>query len=317
MRAASHWMNKRLGKASFAPIAACLFCCFLAIPGTWNLAHAQSPSPGAPANAISAVPLSQPGAPASPASPDATAPSTAASAPVAPASAVGSTLAAMLPHDLSLMGMFFEATFVVKAVIVGLIFASLVTWTLWLAKTLELRNARRSLQMALETLSTAASLSDIAKTGDPVVDALVREAYAELGQSAGLREEGVSDRVAARLERVQAATARRALTGTNVLATIGSSAPFVGLFGTVWGIMTAFIGISQAQTTSLMVVAPGIAEALLATAFGLIAAIPAVIIYNGFARVIAGYRGLSGDAATLVLCLAGRDLDRRGLMAAE
>jgi biopolymer transport protein ExbB len=115
---------------------------------------------------------------------------------------------------------------------------------------------------------------------------------------------------------VQAAASRRALIGTNVLATIGSSAPFVGLFGTVWGIMASFISISQAQTTNLMVVAPGIAEALLATAFGLIAAIPAGIIYNAFARIIAGHRGLFGDAATLVLCLAGRDLDRRALTAA-
>jgi biopolymer transport protein ExbB len=146
---------------------------------------------------------------------------------------------------------------------------------------------------------------------------LLLEATLELAQSSGLPEANVSGRIAARLERVQAAAARRALVGTNVLATIGSSAPFVGLFGTVWGIMASFIGISQAQTTNLMVVAPGIAEALLATAFGLIAAIPAGVIYNAFARIIAGQRGLFGDAATLVLCMAGRDLDRRATMAAS
>ena len=84
--------------------------------------------------------------------------------------------------------------------------------------------------------------------------------------------------------------------GTGLLATIGSTAPFVGLFGTVWGIMNSFIGISKAQTTNLAVVAPGIAEALLATAIGLFAAIPAVIIYNQFARWIGGYKGLLGDA---------------------
>jgi biopolymer transport protein ExbB len=98
--------------------------------------------------------------------------------------------------------------------------------------------------------------------------------------------------------------------GTGLLATIGATAPFVGLFGTVWGIMNSFIGISKAQTTNLAVVAPGIAEALLATAVGLFAAIPAVVIYNHFARAIAGYRALVGDAAAEVLRLVSRDLDR-------
>ena len=98
--------------------------------------------------------------------------------------------------------------------------------------------------------------------------------------------------------------------GTGVLATIGAIAPFVGLFGTVWGIMNSFIGISKSQTTNLAVVAPGIAEALLATAFGLAAAIPAVVIYNVFARQIAGYRALLGDASAEVLRIVGRDLDR-------
>ena len=98
--------------------------------------------------------------------------------------------------------------------------------------------------------------------------------------------------------------------GTGVLATIGATAPFVGLFGTVWGIMNSFIGISKAQTTNLAVVAPGIAEALLATAIGLFAAIPAVIIYNQFARSLGRYRALVGDASAEVLNLVSRDLDR-------
>ena len=96
-----------------------------------------------------------------------------------------------------------------------------------------------------------------------------------------------------------------------MLATIGATAPFVGLFGTVWGIMNSFIGISKSQTTNLAVVAPGIAEALLATALGLVAAIPAVVIYNVFARSIAGYRALLGDASAEVMRLVSRDLDRR------
>lgn len=98
-----------------------------------------------------------------------------------------------------------------------------------------------------------------------------------------------------------------------VLATIGAVAPFVGLFGTVWGIMDSFIGISKTNTTNLAVVAPGIAEALLATAMGLIAAIPAVVMYNAFARAITSYRAMLGDAAAEVLRHLSRDLDREAL----
>ena len=101
--------------------------------------------------------------------------------------------------------------------------------------------------------------------------------------------------------------------GTGLLATIGSTAPFVGLFGTVWGIMNSFIGISVAKTTNLAVVAPGIAEALLATAIGLVAAIPAVIIYNVFSRSITGHRALLSDASALALQHLSRDLDRRDM----
>src|SRR5262249_21845035 len=129
---------------------------------------------------------------------------------------------------------------------------------------------------------------------------------ADLGEGAGTR-----DRAASRLERIEAARGRLMMRGTGVLATIGATAPFVGLFGTVWGIMNSFIGISKAQTTNLAVVAPGIAEALLATAFGLVAAIPAVVIYNVFSRQIAAYRGLLGDASAEIERLVSRDLDRR------
>ncbi|MCY1507996.1 Biopolymer transport protein ExbB [compost metagenome] len=97
--------------------------------------------------------------------------------------------------------------------------------------------------------------------------------------------------------------------GTGPLATIGSTAPFVGLFGTVWGIMNSFIGIAKSQTTNLAVVAPGIAEALLATALGLVAAIPAVVIYNVFARSITGYKAQVADCSAQVLLLLSRDLD--------
>ena len=109
------------------------------------------------------------------------------------------------------------------------------------------------------------------------------------------------------------AAGRKISRGTGVLATIGATAPFVGLFGTVWGIMDSFIGISKAHTTNLAVVAPGIAEALLATALGLVAAIPAVVIYNVLARSTAHYRALIGDASAWVMNLASCDLDRAKL----
>ena len=139
---------------------------------------------------------------------------------------------------------------------------------------------------------------------------LVHDALEEMRLSANSREkEGIKERVSFRLERLVAACGRNMSSGTGVLATIGSTAPFVGLFGTVWGIMNSFIGIAKTQTTNLAVVAPGIAEALLATALGLVAAIPAVVIYNVFARSIAGYKAQVSDASAEVLLLVSRDLD--------
>ncbi len=121
----------------------------------------------------------------------------------------------------------------------------------------------------------------------------------------------MKERVSSILGRIEAYAGRRMMRGTGALATIGSVGPFVGLFGTVWGIMNSFIGISKSQTTNLAVVAPGIAEALLATAIGLVAAIPAVVIYNMFSRSITGYRQLLADAAAGVERLVSRDLDFR------
>src|SRR5437764_1387628 len=118
----------------------------------------------------------------------------------------------------------------------------------------------------------------------------MQSAANEIRLSANLRGDGLKERIAWQSERVEMAAGRKISRGTGVLATIGATAPFVGLFGTVWGIMDSFIGISKSHTTNLAVVAPGIAEALLATALGLAAAIPAVVIYNMFARWIAGYR---------------------------
>jgi biopolymer transport protein ExbB len=155
------------------------------------------------------------------------------------------------------------------------------------------------------------------RNGGDAVAQIVQSAAREQHLSGDVFDDGFKERIALRLERVESAMSRRIARGTGVLATIGATAPFVGLFGTVWGIMNSFIGISEAHTTNLAVVAPGIAEALLATALGLVAAIPAVVIYNHLARSIAAYRALLGDASAQVLLLISREGDRRGLRGAR
>lgn len=215
----------------------------------------------------------------------------------------------LLPHNLSPWGMFLNADIVVKAVMIGLAFASLVTWTVWLSKTVELQAAKRLARRRLVMLERGGSLSDAARACEKKRDAvaqLILSTSREAELSGGIVDDGFKDRVALRLERVEAAMARSLSRGVGVLATIGATAPFVGLFGTVWGIMNSFIGISESHTTNLAVVAPGIAEALLATAFGLVAAIPAVVIYNHLARVISGYRTLLGDASAQLLLVISR-----------
>jgi biopolymer transport protein ExbB len=221
--------------------------------------------------------------------------------------------AAVLPRDLSPWGMFLNADIVVKLVMIGLIFASLVTWTVWLAKNWELWRASKNARAALHVLNESRSLSEAnSRLGAraEAVPRLLRTAVQEVQLSADCDPDGLKERVAWLLERVEAGVSRRIGRGMGLLASIGATAPFVGLFGTVWGIMNSFIGISNAHTTNLAVVAPGIAEALLATALGLFAAIPAVVIYNVFSRQIGGYRALLADGSALVMRLVSRDLDR-------
>jgi biopolymer transport protein ExbB len=211
---------------------------------------------------------------------------------------------AALPRDLSVWGMFQQADTIVRAVMIGLAFASVMTWTVFLAKTLEIESAVRRQRRTLATLEEVDSL------GAAPRGVLVNAATAEIKKSAKVisDRESAKERVAMRLERLEAALGRRMLRGTGILATIGATAPFVGLFGTVWGIMNSFIGISKSHTTNLAVVAPGIAEALLATALGLVAAIPAVVIYNHLARRTAVYRALIADSSSAVLRVVSRDL---------
>ncbi|PWB30314.1 tonB-system energizer ExbB [Pseudomonas sp. SDI] len=220
-----------------------------------------------------------------------------------------------MAHDLSPWGMYQNADVIVKAVMIGLAIASIITWTIWIAKGFELLAAKRRLRTEIAQLKKATTLKEAAasaNTPGTLAHLLVSDAQEEMHLSANARErEGIKERVSFRLERLVAASGRTMSSGTGVLATIGSTAPFVGLFGTVWGIMNSFIGIAKTQTTNLAVVAPGIAEALLATALGLVAAIPAVVIYNVFARSIAGYKAQVSDASAQVLLLVSRDLDHQ------
>ncbi|MBG0508165.1 tonB-system energizer ExbB [Agrobacterium sp. MOPV5] len=223
-----------------------------------------------------------------------------------------------IPHNLSPWGMFMAADWVVKGVMIGLAFASLVTWTVWVAKSIELAGARVRAGSTLKVIRKAKTLTEateaVEKKGGPAA-LMLRMATHEMQLSDAVVEHtdggGIKERVSSALSRIETHAGRRMSRGTGVLATIGSTAPFVGLFGTVWGIMNSFISISESQTTNLAVVAPGIAEALLATAIGLVAAIPAVVIYNVFARSITGYRHLLADAAAGVERLVSRDLDFR------
>ena len=277
----------------------------------------------APSGNASSAPAAQPTAPApqpTAAPAQATAPNSETSlnkpAP-ATAAAGGPTIGITdLPQDLSPWGMFIHADTIVKAVMIGLAIASLVTWTVWVAKSIELFGARAAVRRALRVLMDSATLAQaheqLRNATGPVAH-LMQAAASEIRFSANLRADGLKERIAWQLERIEMAAGRKISRGTGVLATIGATAPFVGLFGTVWGIMDSFIGISKAHTTNLAVVAPGIAEALLATALGLVAAIPAVMIYNVLARSTTHYRALIGDASAQVMKLVSRDLDRAKL----
>lgn len=225
--------------------------------------------------------------------------------------------AGVLPQHLSVGGMFLAADWVVKAVMIGLVLASIITWAVLVGKHLELLRLRNTAEALHNTLSAASSLADL--PADARSHMLVAEAHAEITQSAAALGdgEGLKERLVSRFDRFEAKQARQLTRGVTILATIGATAPFVGLFGTVWGIMNAFIGIAEMQTTNLAVVAPGIAEALLATALGLVAAIPAVVIYNHFARAIAAHRAVIADSSAALLRLVSRDLSRGTLAASR
>ncbi len=260
---------------------------------------ASAQQPATPAQAVQSSP-SAPQAPSLPAA--------------AAAESAATKLTISVPREMSPWSMFRSADVVVQAVMIGLAFASLMTWTIFIAKMIELSVVQQKVRSALKKISEARSLAEAqfalgSKEG--TLPSLLAACMREARLSAGISSDGgIKERAASSCAEIVRAEARRVRLGMGVLATIGATSPFVGLFGTVWGIMNSFIGISRAQTTNLAVVAPGIAEALLATAIGLVAAIPAVIIYNHFARVTKGYLELVNRASGAAARLLSRDLDR-------
>ncbi|MBU2887440.1 tonB-system energizer ExbB [Gilvimarinus agarilyticus] len=219
--------------------------------------------------------------------------------------------AAEVPHDLSPLGMYLQADWVVKTVMLGLLLASFLTWIIAFLKFFQLFRAKREIKEALAQMINRNTLPlsvDVLEAG--VGKTFLSAAIDEINTSHGLAAMGTKERLGYRFARLETEVGRWIASGTGVLATIGSTAPFIGLFGTVWGIMNSFIGISKAQTTDLAVVAPGIAEALLATGMGLVAAIPAVMIYNTLSRQIAHYRTHVGGFAHEIMRLVSLHIDR-------
>lgn len=196
-----------------------------------------------------------------------------------PAEVAAAEIAAAAPaHDLTFLGLFLMADPIVKGVMIALALASLVCWTVILEKGVRFAALRRQARRFAEAVAGGAASADAL----PRVPARIAAAGLEAS-----RDQDASESRAERRERIERAMRgalsvelRRLQPGLPFLATTSSAAPFIGLFGTVWGIMNAFSAIAETQDTSLSVVAPGIAEALLATAIGLVAAIPAVIAYN-------------------------------------
>ncbi|WP_338679462.1 tonB-system energizer ExbB [Janthinobacterium sp. TB1-E2] len=222
--------------------------------------------------------------------------------------------ASTLPHDMSPLGMFFAADQVVKSVLIGLLVAALATWVVLLVKGASLLQARRTAAQAVAVLKTATSLPDAAakSRASVLVQQLLDDVQQELNLShASAPATALKERAGFRQEQWIAHNIRSMTQGIGLLASIGAVAPFVGLFGTVWGIMNSFIDIAVSQSTNLATVAPGIAEALLATALGLVAAIPAVVIYNVLSRGINQYKAQLRAASAQVLLMLSRDLDAR------
>ena len=210
--------------------------------------------------------------------------------------------------------MFLAADIVVKGVMVGLAAASFLVWSVWLAKLVQLHLGRRKLAADLRSIaakSTLASAVGSLRDRDSLALAMLEAAFREKQTSGGYLSPTSLDRIRSRLSEIEMQLARQIRSGMSFLASVAATAPFIGLFGTVWGIMNSFIGISISQTTNLAVVAPGIAEALLATAIGLVAAIPAVILYNHLGKGVGTLRRLARETKGEVERIASREMDEQ------
>ena len=221
------------------------------------------------------------------------------------------TLALAQDMGMSMWGMFAQATFIVKLVMLMLILASFWAWSIIVQKHIMYRKARTEAETFDRKFWSGEPLDELFEQIGTDPDGQSQRIFAS-GMMEWRRSHrtdgGMIAGATARIDRsmdVAIAKETEAMqSGLPVLATVGSTAPFVGLFGTVWGIMHAFIGIAASQNTSLAVVAPGIAEALLATALGLLAAIPAVVFYNKLSadsdRIVAGYEAFADEFATIL-----------------
>jgi TolQ protein len=211
-------------------------------------------------------------------------------------------------RDLSILGLFQHADIVVKSIMIGLLVASVVSWALIFEKVYRVWRLKRE----ADEIEAAAATGALAapRRNDGLVNAITSAAQTEWTE--GTRSAGDGE-VRDRLEQAMRAALRRELKGIEkglpFLATLGSAAPFIGLFCTVWGIMNAFTAIAQSKDTSLAVVAPGIAEALFATAVGLAAAIPAVIAYNQFTVAL----GRASEKVTPAISSLARSMARHGI----
>ena len=300
----------------------------LALAGALALLTA-APALAQEAQTPAAATASAPGATgAAPAGDTAAAPATTADAVAAPASGeageeTGEAGEGSGGNHITPVAMFMEADWVVKAVMSGLILASIFSWTLLIIKIIEFAGLNKTSTRFLEAFRGARSIQDMGRIatseefeGNPMADMAAAAAQeVELSRQAGLNvsgehRESTIARAQAAVGAVQSGLAKRLSGGMQFLASVGSSGPFIGLFGTVWGIMNSFIGIAESNTTNLAVVAPGIAEALLATGIGLFAAIPSVIFYNYFQTRIAAFgTRTEGFVAELMNALS-RQLDK-------
>jgi biopolymer transport protein TolQ len=240
-----------------------------------------------------------------------------------PPNAVASApMAGSVPHDLSIIGLFLQSDTIVKLVMLLLLLASFWTWAVIFDKAIRLRRLRQAAASFEESFWSGGSLDDLyervgQRPPDPMA-AVFSAAMREWRRSAAKGLLGTAimrTSLQQRIERVMNVTVGREMERVErfmaYLATVGATAPFIGLFGTVWGIMNSFQSIAAAKNTSLAVVAPGIAESLFATALGLVAAIPAVIAYNKLATDFGRYAGRLEAFASEFSAILSRQLDER------